>query len=244
MIARVALSLHVLKIATHAIVILPVLLTTHVATRHLPSTLSFLGTDGPMILPDLVEHRSGLAVTAVLWALAMLLVAPLVTAGTVRSLGVGASPGPVGILLLGLPIFPRFLLVNIVYLVAGAAGCVALVLCLPPLSAAFGSLALLVVLTGLRDVAQAGLRHPVPLARAIRRIGAVVRRRPLSLAGWFLAQAALGWLLLALALQVQAHLHGEGLVRALTVPLLVQVALLARTGVRCAWYRALTRRDS
>lgn len=245
---RTAISLYVLETMVSLVAVIPVALAVTVVTLGLPPGLSLLGTDGPPVLSDaLVNGGLGVfvcaAVTALLFVVHGLFVAPLLMAGTIHCLEGEARPGPVRLVVTGVLHYPRYLVLHLVFVVVSAAACTLLVW-LVGFPGAVAAAALILALWAARDVVSASMHHPGPAIRSVSRAMAMVRKHPVSMAAGFLLQASAGWLLCLAALQVQVAFHEETVLRALVVTAVAQVMLLVRCMVRCGWLRILVHIDS
>jgi len=246
---RTSINLYVLETVLHLVGVLPACLSILVATAALPEGATLLGGPGPALIVDAVLLSGpgvlvGSLVSAGLLALLFLLAAPLLMAGTVRSLGVPDRPGVVRLLALGARRYPRFLLLHVLFVALCAGGSVLLVWTSGPLRGGIASFVLVGIFAVVRDMAAAVLRRDDRIRACLARMPGLVARRPVVVIGGAVLQTAAVWLLVLGAVRLQLELHAETVARAMILGLVVQSLVLSRCLVRCSWLRALVRRDS
>jgi hypothetical protein len=249
MILRASISLYLLEALAHLLAVLPCVAAVAYLTGHLPPEMTLLGTQGPPLVIDVAlkggtpVHATA-AVSASLFALAGLFLSPLLMSGTMRVMGGEGRVGPLGIVAAGARRYPRFLLLNLAFLISSAACVALLVWTCRPQQGALCSIALVIVLTGVRDLAAAVLRRPDPVRVCLKRIARMAAGRPLPLLAAFVVQSTASWLVGIGALRLQAALHAEAIGMAAVLILATQFLVVTRCAVRCAWFRMLVRMDS
>jgi hypothetical protein len=246
---RTSISLYVHETTLQLIGVLPVCLSILAATAALPDGATLLGGQGPPVIVDAILLSGpgmlvGSLVSAGLLTLLFLLAAPLLLAGTIRSLGSPDGPEALRLVGLGARRYPMFLLLHVLFVALCAGGSVLLVWTAGPLRGALAAFVLVGLLAILRDMSAVVLCGQERIPDCLARIPALVARRPLPVIGGAILQAAAAWLLVLGAVRLQLELHAETVARALVLGLVVQSLVLARCLVRCAWLRALVRHDS